>query len=135
QDRESSHSLLLERGLFRISLPWPPKTPDGKPIKPEFTIEVVNDPTGCNTSPLYGINSAKPAISVYRRPRPVGNLKFVAATGGILNARLLNVKTGYPLERDPETGDAVSMTIMADARNGTLKAQAIEAAFAHLQMK
>ena len=25
QDRESSHSLLLKRGLFRIALPWPPR--------------------------------------------------------------------------------------------------------------
>lgn len=40
----ASHSLLLTRGLFRISLPWPPKALDGKSIDPEFTIEVVRDP-------------------------------------------------------------------------------------------
>jgi cytochrome c peroxidase len=135
QHLESSHSLLLERGLFRIALAWPPKNPEGGAIKPEFDIEVVRDPTGCNSGAVYGINGSKPAVSVYRRARPVGNLKFVAASGGILNARLLNVKTGYPLDRDPETGDLVSMTIMADARNPTLKAQALEAGFAHLQMK
>src|SRR5262245_1283786 len=29
QDQKKSHSLLLERGLFRVFLPWPPKGPDG----------------------------------------------------------------------------------------------------------
>src|SRR5579863_10297966 len=37
----SSHSLLLERGLFRIPLPWPPRG-----VKPEFRLEVVSDPSG-----------------------------------------------------------------------------------------
>jgi hypothetical protein len=46
-----SHSLLLERGLFRIFLPWPPKAADCSSIDPEFTIEVVLDPEGCNLNP------------------------------------------------------------------------------------
>src|SRR5215470_8054779 len=50
-----SHSLLLDRGLIRVSLPWPPKAADGSVVKPEFTIEVVRDPTGCNSSPVYGL--------------------------------------------------------------------------------
>src|SRR5499433_372873 len=45
QDKEESHSLLLERGLIRIALPWPPVT------KPDFQVEVVRDPTGCNKDP------------------------------------------------------------------------------------
>jgi hypothetical protein len=36
QSDESSHSLLLNRGLFRIFLPWPPRSANGTPIKPEF---------------------------------------------------------------------------------------------------
>src|SRR5215831_12549414 len=40
QDKEESHSLLLERGLFRIALPWPPVTDSGESFKPEFRIEV-----------------------------------------------------------------------------------------------
>src|SRR5262245_36261126 len=48
-----SHSLLLNRGLIRVFLPWPPKAVDGSAIKPEFTIDVVRDPTGCNTSEAY----------------------------------------------------------------------------------
>ncbi len=64
QDRNASHSLLLERGLFRIPLQWPPRG-----VKPEFSLEVVSDPAGCN----------KPgAVSVYRRPRVAANLKYVA---------------------------------------------------------
>src|SRR6476659_7166248 len=30
----ASHSLLLERGLFRVFLPWPPKAADGSSIVP-----------------------------------------------------------------------------------------------------
>jgi mono/diheme cytochrome c family protein len=57
-----SHSLLLNRGLFRMVLPWPPKA-----VQPDFRLEVVNDPTGCNTSS---------AISVFRRPRMAANFKY-----------------------------------------------------------
>src|SRR5204863_9804762 len=35
QDKQESHSLLLERSLLRIALPWPPATG-----KPDFRIEV-----------------------------------------------------------------------------------------------
>jgi cytochrome c peroxidase len=75
QDKEESHSLLLERGLFRIALPWPPVTASGKPMKPDFRIEVVRDPTGCNKKPA--------SISVYRRPRVAANLKFIALRTGV----------------------------------------------------
>lgn len=72
QDTEASHSLLLQRGLFRIALPWPPSP------SPEFRIEVVRDPTGCNTSPVYGIDGERHAVSVFRRPRVAANLADVA---------------------------------------------------------
>jgi hypothetical protein len=68
QDKEESHSLLLERGLIRIALPWPPAT------KPDFRIEVVRDPTGCNKNPA--------SISVYRRPRVGANLQYIALPSG-----------------------------------------------------
>lgn len=105
QSAMSSHSLLLDRGLFRISLPWPPRTSIGVVIKPEFAIEVVADATGCNTSPIYGLASAQPSISVFRRPRVAANLRFVT--------------------------DA----LMADAREPTLQAQAITAIMIHEQAK
>jgi hypothetical protein len=72
QEKESSHSLLLDRGLIRLAIPWPPLK-----AKPEFSIEVVSDPTGCNVSPIYGLHSPHPAVSVFRRPRMAANLKYV----------------------------------------------------------
>jgi hypothetical protein len=140
QEKPDSHSLLLNRGLFRVSLPWPRSVaPDGTPVNPEFTIEVVRDPTGCNTDPHYGLQSPDPHISVFRRPRVVANLKYVAVDaggevyGGVgpFNAKRL----AMVLDRDPETGRYMSMNIMSDARDPTLKMQAAEAARDHLQVR
>jgi len=128
-----SHSLLLNRGLIRVFLPWPPKNLDGTPVKPEFTIEIVRDPTGCNTSPVYGLNSSTPTISVYRRPRPAANLKYVTADG--FGVGRFIAKNGQPAARDPETGKSVQMNMMADARELSLKTQARSAAAGHLQLK
>jgi hypothetical protein len=75
QDKEESHSLLLERGLFRIFLPWPPVAASGQLVKPDFRIEVMRDPTGCNKNPA--------SISVYRRPRVAANLKYIALPTGV----------------------------------------------------
>lgn len=104
QTQMSSHSLLLTRGLFRIGLPWPPKA-DGTSITPEFQIDVVSDPTGCNTGSQYGPNSQQPTISVYRRPRLVANMSYVSGPDGTY--------------------------LLADGRATTLQAQAIEAAAIH----
>jgi len=95
QQAMSSHSLLLDRGLIRISLPWPPAN-----VQPEFRIEVLRDPTGCNHSPG--------AISVYRRPRVAANLKHVVA-------------------------GPTGIRFMADSREPSLRAQAINAALIHEQ--
>lgn len=124
----SSHSLLLERGLFRIFRPWPPRAGDGSTIDPQFDIEVVRDPTGCNTHPRYGLRSREPMISVYRRPRPIANVKYLTAVGFPFEP-----KNGLPLPLDPETGQPLSGNLMADGRNGTLKIQAVEATLTHLQ--
>ena len=131
QNERASHSLLLDKGLFRIFLPWPPKAPDGKAIAPEFTIEVVKDPTGCNLHPVYGLQSENPTISVFRRPRVVGNLKYVTQVDRI--AMPFEVKSGEPLAVDPSTGERVSMNIMSDSREPTLRTQAANAALIHLQ--
>lgn len=128
----ASHSLLLDRGLFRVFLPWPPKKADGSPMAPEFDLEVVRDPTGCNTSPVYGLNSPKPMVSVYRRTRPAANLKYVVSA----NAQaLFIIKNGMPNAVDPETGEGVGMNFMADARQPTLKTQALDATFTHGQAR
>ncbi len=138
QEKEGSHSLLLGRGLFRVALPWPRTAgPDGTPVKPEFTIEVVRDPTGCNTDPVYGLKAAN-KISVYRRPRVVANLKYVAMdaggeayTGtGPFNAKRL----AMVMDRDPDSGAFSSMNIMSDARAPSLRRQAVDASIDHLQV-
>ena len=132
QDR-ASHSLLLDRGLIRVSLPWPPAGTDGKPIDPEFTLEVVRDPTGCNTHPEYGLNSPQPRVSVYRRPRPLANTKYTTHENfGVLP---FIGKNGLPASRDPDTGRPSVMNLMADARAPSLRVQAQDAAATHLQVR
>ncbi len=126
QEKESSHSLLLKRGLFRIPLAWPPRKGDGSPQPVEFTLEVVRDPTGCNTSREYGLKSAQPTVSVYRRPRMAANLKYVVSGG-----TPIVLKTGTLSDVDPETGKPVSMNFMADAREASLKTQAMSAIMGH----
>jgi len=127
-----SHSQLLERGLFRVALPWPPQRADGTRIDPEFTIDVVRDPGGCNTDPRYGLNSPSPTISVYRRPRPVANTKYTTHQGFGVGAFI--GKNGMPSSVDPETGKPTSMNLMSDARAATLAIQADDAAKNHLQI-
>lgn len=140
QDQESSHSLLLKRGLFRVSLPWPRTVgPDGSPVEPEFTVEVVRDPTGCNTDPKYGLSSPAPHISVFRRPRVAANLKYLAVDAGAhiygaagpFNAKRL----AMVMDRDPESGRYSAMNIMSDAREPSLKMQARDASRDHLQVR
>lgn len=128
QDEKASHSLLLDRGLFRVFRPWPPKAIDGSTLEPQFDIEVIRDPTGCNTDKRYGLRSATPMISVYRRPRPPTNLRYVMSMGFAFEP-----KNGLPLPIDPQTGRQTTFNIMADGRNRTLNNQATEAILTHLQ--
>jgi hypothetical protein len=127
-----SHSLLLGRGLFRIALPWPPQRPDGTRIDPEFTLEVVRDPSGCNTHPVYGLNGASPSISVFRRPRMAANTKYT--THQNFGVGLFIGKNGMLAATDPLTGKPTSMNLMADARTPTLATQAVDAAQHHLEI-
>ncbi len=128
----ASHSLLLDRGLIRVFLPWPPRAADGTAVEPEFTLEVVRDPTGCNTHPEYGLKSATPTVSVYRRPRPAANLKYVTAAE--FGVGPFSIKDAQPSARDPATGKLVNMNMMADAREPTLTTQATSAALTHLEV-
>ena len=126
QKERASHSLLLDYGLIRIEREWPPKDAAGKPVKPDFTLEVVRDPNGCNSG-QWGPNGKLKKISVYRRPRPVSNLKYLLAMGFAYDP-----KKGMPLEIDPETGKPSNSNLMADARVYTLEAQARDAMHTHL---
>ena len=129
QADRGSHSLLLDHGLFRISRPWPPRDREGRAIRPDFDIVVVRDPTGCNLSPRWGLASSAPAVSVFRRPRPVANFKYILAMGFAIDP-----KAGLPLPLDPETGKPVSHNLMADGRALSLAAQMRDAGASHLQM-
>ncbi len=120
QEQEQSHSLLLNRGLIRVFLPIPKNA--------EYSIEVVSDPAKCNTSPTYGLKSANPMVSVYRRPRIAANLKYVTNAGPAIVLKL-----GALADKDPVTGRPVGMNFMADAREPTLTTQARTASMAHLQ--
>ncbi len=124
QDKESSHSLLLNRGLIRLAIPWPPAS--SPKAGPQFSIEVVSDPTGCNTSASYGLHSAHPTVSVFRRPRMAANLKYVTNP----NPQFA-LKLGGLADVDPETGKPVSMNFMADAREPSLRSQARNAGLQH----
>jgi cytochrome c peroxidase len=63
-----AHSLLLERGLIRIGITMP--------VNSQFTIAVVHDPYGCaiTNDPKTGLM----AISIYRRPLPTTNLRYLS---------------------------------------------------------
>lgn len=126
QGNKATHSLLLDRGLFRIERPWPVREFNGKAITPDFTIEVVRDPTGCNSG-SYGPEAGR--ISVYRRPRPVANMKYLLAVGFPFDP-----KQGYALPLDPDTGLPQSGNLMADNRAGNLRLQMEDAAISHLQL-
>jgi hypothetical protein len=128
----AAHSLLLSRGLVRVALPWPPRAADGEALPVEFSLEVVRDPTGCNTHPVHGLVSPDPTVSVYRRPRPVANTKYL--THSNFGVGPFIAKSGLPAMRDPDTGLPTSMNMMADARVTTLKSQAASAASSHLEL-
>lgn len=126
QGDRASHSLLLERGLFRVQRPWPVRSFNGKPVTPDFTIEVVRDPNGCNSAPGYGPDAGK--VSVYRRARPVANMKYLLAVGFPFDP-----KQGYALPLDPDDGKPQSGNLMADNRAGNLRLQMEDAADSHLE--
>jgi cytochrome c peroxidase len=75
QARRQAYKLLTDKGLIRIgiNLPVPP-------IVLEFAVTGVQDPYGCTTNPVTGLTSPTTGIvSMYRRPLPSTNLKFLTA--------------------------------------------------------
>lgn len=127
QGEAASHSMLLQHGLFRIERSWPVRIYEGRAVTPDFTIEVVRDPTGCNSGAQYGPENGR--ISVYRRPRPLANLKYLLAVGFAYDP-----KQGLALPRDPDTGAYLSGNLMADNRAVNLRLQMEDAASSHGQM-
>ena len=113
---------MLNRALIRIPLPWPPKG-----VTPEFTITGVWDPTHCEMNSTYGLASANPMISVYRRSLMAANLKFVTTlASGVAPPGV--VQPIDPFTHQPESGN-----IMFDGREPTLQSQALDATLGHAQ--
>jgi cytochrome c peroxidase len=111
-DFVAAHSLILERGVFRIFLPVPANA--------EFTVAVLSDPNGCNTDPNYNqvTNPATGVVSQilsnYRRPLLSTNLIFVTTTASF----------GAPKP---------SGNLMWDGRELDLQTQAVDATLGHAQ--
>ena len=121
-DPANPRSLLLNRALIRVGLPWPPKG-----ITPEFNIVGVWDPTHCELNTTYGLLSKTPTVSVYRRSLMAANLKYVTTVGKGAAA------PGQVLPVDPYTGQPESGNIMYDGREPTLQHQAMDALLTHAQ--
>jgi len=100
----AGHSLLLSHGLIRVGLTVPANA--------EFTITPVRDPYGCALA-------GSPAVaSVYRRPLPTTNLRFLSAV--MFDGR----ETVQPLTS--------AATLMANLRTN-LAHQAMDATLGHAQ--
>jgi cytochrome c peroxidase len=108
--QRASHSLLLTKGLFRVSLPWPPRDAAGRPQTAEFALELIDDPTGCNRDSRYGMSAPEPMVSVFRRPRMAANLRYL----------------------EPADGHATT-ALMSDGRAAHLTAQMDDATVHHLE--
>jgi hypothetical protein len=106
--RRESHSLLLDRGLIRVGLPLPANR--------EFSISEVHDPYGCAIA--RDANTDVDIISVYRRPLPTTNLRFLSAV----------MFDGRDTLRPLTSGSTFPANLEAD-----LKQQALEAIQGHAQ--
>jgi hypothetical protein len=104
EGRRKAYSLLLSRGLIRISL----SVPSGA----EFTVEKVSNPYGCSDTST---------LSMYRRPLPATNLKFLSTVmaDGRESTPPSTQKITYP---DPDS-----------ALRADLAHQAIDATTGHAQ--
>lgn len=108
-----SRSLLLSRGLIRVSLPVPKDA--------EFTISVVHDPYQC----AIVDDAGQQMVSVYRRPLPSTNLRFLSSVMFDGRESIVNPATGQGLLNDPAT----FMTVL----RADLAHQAVDATLGHAQ--
>lgn len=108
--KRAAYSLLLSQGLIRVFLPLPADQLGVTPALPrDYTITVVDDPYGCTD-----LASSQPVVSVYRRPLPSANLRFL-------------------IECPPGTDACSPLTIMADGREPSLEHQVQDATLIHAQ--
>jgi cytochrome c peroxidase len=76
EGRRQAYSLLISRGLIRIPLPVPP-------AGAEFEVVSVSNPYGCNDTST---------LSMYRRPLPTTNLRFLSTL--MFDGRESSLQTG-----------------------------------------
>jgi len=103
----SAHSLLLNNGLIRVGI-----TP---PAHMEFTISIVHDPYHCALT--FDPKSGAPIYSVYRRPLPATNLRFLTTV--MWDGR----ETLQPLN-DPSTVEANLAYDLTDQARGAVMGHA-----------
>jgi cytochrome c peroxidase len=109
-----NNSLVVNNGLIRIGLTVPPNTTDPSP--PQYTITAVQDPYGCA---LTTDSQGQQIVSVYRRPLPTTNLRFLSAV-------MFDGRESFfsPLNNEPT---------FATNLNTDLTQQAIDATLTHAQ--
>jgi hypothetical protein len=100
----SGHSLLLQHGLIRVGITLPASA--------EFEIRPVYDPYGCavTTDPTTG----RPTISIYRRPLPTTNLRFLSTV--MFDGR----ETLKPLNDEHTVADNLVANLQHQAMDATL---------------
>ncbi len=96
QARQSAYSLLLNKGLIRISLPMPPNA--------GFTITGIDDPYSCPQT-----TTTQPAF--YRRPLPATNLDFLSAVMWDGRETVKDPITGYINLTQSLTNQAIDATM------------------------
>lgn len=70
--KQEAYKLLIDKGLIRIGLPMP--------IGAQFVVTSVDDPYSCTTNLETGLtNPSSGIVSIYRRPLPSTNLRFLSA--------------------------------------------------------
>jgi len=104
EGRRKAYSLLLDKGLIRIALPVPEAG--------EFSIVSVANPYGCNDSGT---------LSMYRRPLPTTNLRFLSAV--MWDGRESSTQTGT----QKITGATNPADLMADLAHQSVDATNIHA--------
>ena len=108
-----AYSALLTKGLIRIPIAVPPNA--------QFTVTIVSDRPGCNTSTNTVFNrtvDGRPILSMYRRP--------------IFSARL---RFKSPDSTDGNTTNQPPTNVMWDGREPSLRTQAVSATLGHAQAK
>ena len=108
--KREAYKLLLSKGLIRIFLPLPATKPGtNPPVARDYEVSVMSDPYGCTD-----LLSSPPVISVYRRPLPSANLRFLT-------------------ECPPNQTTCAPLSIMWDGREASLQSQSVDATLGHAQ--